>query len=408
MKNIWLINNHSYPPGTSNWRRHYDLCKELVKDGYGIDIICGSFVHDRKNQILNKNEKFRVENYSGINYHILNGLSYNGNIKRIISMIEFMIKVFFYEKKIENKPDIIYCSCPHPFNGLISLYLAKKYKVPFLLEIRDLWPDTWVEMGAMTKNNLIYKIFEYIEKLLYKKADKIIGLMPGIEVFKEKGVKEDKAIWISNGIDLTKFDENSQKESKYQFDKNKFNFLYTGSIGTANALEIIFEVAKKIKNDDNIVFNFVGEGPLKNKYLKYVEQNNLSNVKFYNSVEKDEVPALLKEADCLILPTKETGLYKYGISPNKLFEYLAASKIILLSCKTEYDYIQKNGCGLTILPENLEEYLKAMDKIINLSEADRLEIEKNSRKLAEEFFSMKVLSKKLDRVIEETLSKRSK
>lgn len=402
MKNIWLINNYSYPPGTSNWRRHYDLLKDFPKEEYNIDVICGSFVHDRKTQLLNKNEKIRVESHSGIKYHILKGMSYKNSLKRIISMIEFMIRVFFYNKKLKNKPDIIYCSCPHPFNGLISLYLSKKYNVPFILEIRDLWPDTWVEMEAMTRRSPVFKIFEYIEKLLYKKADRIIGLMPGIEVFKKKGIQEDKAVWISNGISIEKFDEDIKRIPKYKFDKNKFNFLYTGSIGTANALDIILEAANKLKENTKICFNFVGEGPLKEKYLKYIKQNNLNNIKFYDGVNKEEVPALLKEADCLILPTKKTKLYKYGISPNKLFEYLAAGKIIFLSCETDYDYIESNNCGYTIEPENLQEYLKTIEKIVKLDSREKKEIEKNSRNLAISSFSMEVLGEKLKKLIEES------
>lgn len=399
MKNIWLINYYSYPPGTSSWRRHYDLGKELLKYGYNIDIIGGSFVHDRKKHILNKNEKYRIENHEGLKYHILNGISYSGSLMRILSMIEFMIKVFFYEKKLKVKPDIIYCSCPHPFNGLISLYLSKKYKCKFILEIRDLWPETWVEMGAMTEKNLVYKIFAYIEKLLYKKADKIIGLMPGIEAIKQKGVAENKIIWISNGVDLEEFDKNYFKEPVYKFDKNKFNITYTGSIGIANALDEIFEVAKELQ-EENIMFNIIGEGPLKDKYINYCKENNINNIKFYNSIFKNEVPALLKESDTLIVTTKKCNLYKYGISFNKIFEYLAAAKPIIISYDTEYDFIKKANCGFSIPAENNKEMLNNILKIFSLSKKEKQILGENGRKYAEENFSMKILGKKLNILIE--------
>lgn len=399
MKNIWLINYYSYPPGTSSWRRHYDLGKELLKYGYNIDIIGGSFVHDRKKHILNKNEKYRIENHEGLKYHILNGISYSGSLMRILSMIEFMIKVFFYEKKLKVKPDIIYCSCPHPFNGLISLYLSKKYKCKFILEIRDLWPETWVEMGAMTEKNLVYKIFAYIEKLLYKKADKIIELMPGIEAIKQKGVAENKIIWISNGVDLEEFDKNYFKEPVYKFDKNKFNITYTGSIGIANALDEIFEVAKELQ-EENIMFNIIGEGPLKDKYINYCKENNINNIKFYNSIFKNEVPALLKESDTLIVTTKKCNLYKYGISFNKIFEYLAAAKPIIISYDTEYDFIKKANCGFSIPAENNKEMLNNILKIFSLSKKEKQILGENGRKYAEENFSMKILGKKLNILIE--------
>lgn len=400
MKNIWLINYYSYPPGTSSWRRHYDLGKELLKYGYNIDIIGGSFVHDRKKHILNKNEKYRIENHEGLRYHILNGISYSGSLMRILSMIEFMIKVFFYEKKLKIKPDIIYCSCPHPFNGLISLYLSKKYKCKFILEIRDLWPETWVEMGAITRKSLIYKFFAWIEKLLYKKADKIISLMPGAFMYIEKlGMPKVKVEWVSNGVDLEEFDKNYFKEPVYKFDKSKFNITYTGSIGIANALEEIFEVAKELQ-EENIMFNIIGDGPLKDKYINYCRENNINNVKFYSSVSKNEVPALLKESDTLIVTTKKCNLYKYGISFNKIFEYLAATKPIIIAYNTEFDLVKEANCGFSIPSENKIELLKVIKELLYLSEKKVNFFAKNGRKYAEQNFNTKNLAKRLNEIME--------
>lgn len=397
-KNIWLINYYSYPPGTSSWRRHFDLGKLLVKDGYSLNIIGGSFVHDRKKHILNKNEKYRVEEHEGIKYHILNGISYSGNLKRILSMIEFMIKVFFYEKKIKEKPEVIYCSCPHPFNGLISWYLSKKYKAKFILEIRDLWPETWVEMGAITRKSIVYKVFAWIEKFLYRKADKIVTLMPGAFLYIEKlGISKNKVEWISNGVDLEQFDKDSEKEPVYKFDKSKINFLYTGSIGIANALDEIFKVAELLKDDKEIVFNFIGEGPLKEKYIKFCEENKLDNVKFYPVVSKENIPPLLKQADILMTFTKRSSLYKYGISPNKLFEYLASSKPIIFSGDIYNDVIKIADAGISVVPEDIE---KLKVGILEIKNRNNSNLGKNGRHYLEENFTNTVLEKKLKKIIE--------
>lgn len=401
MKNIWLINYYSYPPGTSSWRRHYDLGKELLKYGYNIDIIGGSFVHDRKKHILNKNEKYRIENHEGLRYHILNGISYSGSLMRILSMIEFMIKVFFYEKKLKVKPDIIYCSCPHPFNGLISLYLSKKYKCKFILEIRDLWPETWVEMGAITRKSLIYKFFAWIEKLLYKKANKIITLMPGAFMYIEKlGIPKEKVEWVSNGVDLDEFDKNYFKEPVYKFDKSKFNITYTGSIGIANALEELFEVAKDLR-EENIMFNIIGDGPLKDKYINCCRENNINNVKFYNPISKDKIPAILRESEVLMTFTKNSNLYKYGISPNKLFEYLASFKPIIFSGNVYNDVVKISNCGISVEAENKEKLKEAFSKICNFSQNKREELGQNGRGYLEKNFTNKVLTNKLLKILNE-------
>ena len=125
MINILLINQHSYPPGESNWRRHFDLFKNFSKEDYNIDVICGSFVHDRKEEILNKDEKYRLINSEGIRYHVLSGILYKNKIVRMLSMVQFFFKALFFSKKIKDKPNIVYASSPHPFNGLAGMYLAR-------------------------------------------------------------------------------------------------------------------------------------------------------------------------------------------------------------------------------------------------------------------------------------------
>ena len=227
MINILLINQYSYPPGKSNWRRHFDLFKNFSKESYNIDVICGSFVHDRKEEILNKGEKYRLINSEGIKYHILSGILYKSKIIRMLSMVQFFFKVLFFSKKLKDKPNIIYASSPHPFNGLAGMYLARKYKCPFILEIRDLWPETWVAMGATTKKSILYKVFAYIEKVLYKNADKIVTLTANKDYYTSVGVDEKKVEIVSNGVDLAKYDSLLGEESPIKFSENKFNILYS-------------------------------------------------------------------------------------------------------------------------------------------------------------------------------------
>ena len=187
--------------------------------------------------------------------------------------------------------------------------------------------------------------------------------MPGAFLYIEKlGISKAKVEWISNGVDLEQFDKDFEKEPIYKFDKNKINFLYAGSIGIANALDEIFEVAKLLKDDKKIVFNFIGEGPLKEKYIKFCEENKLDNVKFYPVVSKENIPSLLKQADILMTFAKKSNLYKYGISPNKLFEYLASSKPVLFSGEVYNDIIKIANAGISIKPGEVEDLKVAVSK----------------------------------------------
>ena len=398
MINILLINQYSYPPGKSNWRRHFDLFKNFSKESYNIDIICGSFVHDRKEKILNKGEKYRLINSEGIKYHVLSGISYKSKIVRMFSMIQFFFKVLFFSKKLKDKPDIVYASSPHPFNGLAGMYLARKYKCPFILEIRDLWPETWVAMGATTKKSVLYKIFAYIEKVLYKNADKIVTLTANKDYYTSVGVDEKKVEIVSNGVDLAKYDSLLREESPIKFPENKFNILYTGAHGTANCLEFILEVAKLMENDE-IIFNFIGEGEKKVELIKQSEEYNLKNVRFYSPINKNFIPSTLKNGDAMILPVRDEPLYKYGISPNKMYEYFASAKPIIFSGNVANDMVKEANAGISVEAENIKKIKEAVLSLYNMSNEEREILGKNGRKYVEENYNTKVLSKKIEKII---------
>lgn len=398
MINILLINQYSYPPGKSNWRRHFDLFKNFSKENYNIDVICGSFVHDRKVEILNKGEKYRLINSEGIKYHVLSGISYKSKIIRMLSMIQFFFTVLFFSKKLENKPDIIYASSPHPFNGLAAMYLSRKYKCPFILEIRDLWPETWVAMGATTKKSILYKIFAYIEKVLYKNASKIITLTANKDYYTSIGINANKIEIIQNGVDLAKYDSLIKEESPIKFSENKFNILYTGAHGTANCLEFILEVANLMKNDE-IIFNFIGEGEKKEELMKKAEEYNLKNVKFYLPINKNFIPSTLKNGDAMILPVRDEPLYKYGISPNKMYEYFASSKPIIFSGNVANDMVKEANAGISVEAENIEKIKEAVLALYKMSKEEREILGKNGRKYVEENYDTKVLFKKIEKIV---------
>ncbi|WP_338998852.1 glycosyltransferase family 4 protein [Fusobacterium animalis] len=401
-KNIWLINQYSYPPRKSGWRRHFDLFRYFNKDKYNIDIISGSFLHNSENQhILKKNEKERIIEAEGIKYHILRVMSYSKHIDRIIAMIQFFFKVIFFSKKLlkSSKPDIIIASSPHPFNGLAGMYLARKYKCPFMLEIRDLWPETWVAMGAITRKSVLYKVFAYIEKKLYKNADKIITLTANKDYYTLIGIDEKKVEIISNGVDLESYDSNLREyKSPLTFSKDSFNILYTGSHAQGDALDVVIETARILSNE-KIIFHLVGEGVIKEELKKRVGENNIKNVKFYDVVKKYEIPSLLKESDAVIMLLRDIPLYKYGMSPNKMYEYLASSKPIIFSGNVVNDMVKEANAGISVEAENTEKIKEAVLSLYNMSKEEREILGKNGRIYVEENYDTKILSKKIEKII---------
>ena len=398
MKNIWFINEHDAPPEFEKTRRRYDMCKYLLRLGkYKLHIICGAFLHGSQNKYAyDKNQKNNV-NIDGVDVHILKGVKYSSNIKRIFSMLIFMLRVIFFKFPKDDKPDIIYGSSPHLFAALGALILAKKNKAKYILEIRDLWPETWVQMKIIKKNGIIHKFFLKLEKYLYEKADKVIFLGENFNYILSLGIDKNKVYTISNGVDLEEFDKNMS--SPIKLNAEKFNITYTGSIGTANNLDELLDLAKLIYNDA-IVFNIVGHGPLKEHLENRIQEEKISNIRFYDPIDKTLVPSLLRSSQALIILLLDIELYQVGISPNKLFEYFASSRPILFYGNTVSDYVARSNSGISVPAGEILKLRDACLKLYNMSTEEREELGRNGRNYVEENFDWRVLANKVDQIIE--------
>ncbi|HCE32899.1 glycosyltransferase family 4 protein [Fusobacterium sp.] len=398
MKNIWFINEHDAPPEFEKTRRRYDMCKYLLRLGkYKLHIICGAFLHGSQNKYAyDKNQKKNV-NIDGVDVHILKGVKYSSNIKRIFSMLIFMLRVIFFKFPKDDKPDIIYGSSPHLFAALGALILAKKNKAKYILEIRDLWPETWVQMKIIKKNGIIHKFFLKLEKYLYEKADKVIFLGENFNYILSLGIDKNKVYTISNGVDLEEFDKNMS--SPIKLNAEKFNITYTGSIGTANNLDELLDLAKLIDNDA-IIFNIVGRGPLKEHLENRIQEEKISNIRFYDPIDKTLVPSLLRSSQALIILLLDIELYQVGISPNKLFEYFASSRPILFYGNTVSDYVARSNSGISVPAGEILKLRDACLKLYNMSAEEREELGRNGRNYVEENFDWRVLANKVDQIIE--------
>lgn len=394
---LWIINYSAYPPGVSKWTRHYDISKYLVKKGHEVDVVGASFVRDTKKQ-----QELDPVKIDGVCFHkIKSNNERGGYVKRILNEIKFMFSTIKYSKRL-NKPSVIMGSSPGLFNGLTAYILSRIYKAKFIFEIRDIWPETWVEMGAVSKKNPIYLLFRMLEIFLYKKSDKIITLLPGMYKHLEKiNIDKNKIEWISNGVDLKQFDYNMKSlKCPLELDGNKFNILYTGAIGVANGLEILLETAKKFEENlfEEVVINVVGKGSEEKRLKKLA--TNCSNIKFLGFCKKEEIPSLLKKSDVLLFNLKDKKLFKnYGISPNKIFEYLASERPVLFSCRAYNDMVKEGKAGISLNNLTVSELYNAILKFKSMKISERKILGKNGRKYVEENFDIPILADKLEKIL---------
>lgn len=407
--NILYINHYAGSKKYGMEFRPYYFAKELVKRGYKVTMIAADFSHLRdKNPNISKS--LEDENIDGINYSWIKTSNYEGNgLNRIINMMQFTFKFFINSKKIfyKYKPDIVHASSPHPLTWLSGYFLSKKYNVKFIVETRDLWPETFVSMGKMKKNSIPAKILYKLEKFIYKKADKLIFTMEdGYEYIKDKGWDNDilanKVNYINNGIDLEEFRGNLEKyrlEDADLSDDESFKVVYAGSIGEPNMVITIVESAVYFKNIgiNDIKFIIYGDGLLRSKLMKYASDNNLKNIKFKGRVDKKYIPFVLNSGNMNIIVGKDIDLYKYGFSQNKFFDYLASGRPTI-SNRNCHEILDDLQCGLTVKNGSIEALVDGILKFYNMPKEEYETYCENAFKAAEDF-DFKVLTDKLEKVI---------
>jgi glycosyltransferase involved in cell wall biosynthesis len=316
-------------------------------------------------------------------------------------MIFYTFKVLKYIPKLNlSKPDIIVGSSVHLFAVWAAYKLSCIYNTTFVMEVRDLWPQTLIDMGISKWHPFII-LLGWLEKFLYKKADKIISNLPYAYDYIGKFVKKEKFIWISNGVDLSNIKYTPKEKN------DKFIISYTGAIGIANNLQILLDVAKKLKDNENIYFRIVGEGAEKEKLKVFVEENNLSNVSIENSVPKNEVTNILQNSDTLFLSLKDSPLYKFGISLNKLFDYMASGRVIIFAGNSKNNPIKDANAGYSIAPDDVEDLQKTILEIYNLSQEKRDKIGQKIRKYAEDNYSIEILVDKFEKLLVDEIRKKN-
>ena len=308
--------------------------------------------------------------------------------------------------RILEKPDIIMGVSPQLITALSALFLSIKLKKPFISDILDLWPESLIQLKPEMKHNPYTWFLYYLERLIYRKSKSIIVC---VEKFKNhivsKGIDEKKIHFISNCTYPNHFTPDKPVEYyKEKYKINRFTVAYTGAIGVANNPYLILDIAKRLENQP-IDFLILGEGPLREEIEKKIENDNIKNVKIYKTIPKRNILNFLANVDLCLITVNKTELYKYGLSPNKLFDYMLAGKPILITAKPEYsEFVKDSGCGFYADPENLDEIVSTVMKVYNMPKNEREEMGKRGKDYILKFYSEQSLGDKLEEVINQTLS----
>jgi glycosyltransferase involved in cell wall biosynthesis len=246
--NIIMINHYAIPPIEAGGTRHYSLAKELIARGHHVHIVAANFNHQTKIPIVYNNEERLFEQvYDEVPFIFVNVPAYQGNSPaRLLNMLSFsrQIRNSSYLKCMDS-PDVVIGSSPHPFAAWAAQRMAASWGVPFIFEVRDLWPQSLIDLGRISPKHPAVRLLAQLEKYLYNHADKIITLLPGAyEYIKSIGIDAGKVIWIPNGIDFSLYNQLFSEE-----EHDKFTVMYAGAHGLANGLQTIINCAEILAKD---------------------------------------------------------------------------------------------------------------------------------------------------------------
>ena len=387
MRILFLTDN--FPPETNApATRTYEHCLKWIDMGYKITVIT-CFPNFPKGKVFEgyTNKLYQKENIDGIT--VIRVWSYitknNGFVKRIIDYISYALTSFLFGLFI--KTDLIIATSPQFFTAISGSMLSVFKRIPWVMEVRDLWPDSIVVVGHMSKKSIAFKILKKIEHHLYLSASKIIVVTDSFKryLIEKHFIPSEKIGVFKNGVLVNKFKKiDSEKLSKLKESlglKNKIIISYIGTHGLAHGLKFILESISKISNPD-LHFLFIGDGAEKENLIKYSKTLHLKNFTFLESVTKSEIPLYIEISDYSLVNLKKSDEFK-NVIPSKIFENIALYKPILLGVEGESKkLIDDYEVGVCFEPENIESFLNALCDIQKL---DRESFKVNCNKMLADF-----------------------
>ena len=409
-KKIWIVNYYTTPPEYTANPRHIEFAHNLREAGYDVVTFSAGYLSDKNIDLVPSNKKYFDVIYGENKFIHIKVKHYEGNgISRMISIFQFAWRIFKYRNHFD-KPDIIYHNIHAPFDYPI-LWCAQKLKAKYIVEAWDLWPDSFVRFGLISKKNPITKFAYFVERRLYKKAHKIIFTFEGgIDYLKERKwtkkfggkIDESKVFYINNGVNLEKFQrdiENHQIHDNDLEDTESFKVIYLGAIRLVNDIKQLIDAADILKTNSKIKFILYGDGNDRDYLMQYCIENEIDNVIFKDKwIPLRNVPYVLSKSSLNIMNyKKDFGIY--GVSSGKLFQYLASKKPICANIKMNYCLIEKKNLGIAKNLSTPQEYADAILSIASFNEIEYKALCDRVKEVAKEF-DYKVLSDKLIKVLE--------
>lgn len=402
---IWLINQYSVPPCETGHTRHYYLAKALIDMGHEARVIASNYSHFSNDYLPDTDPKHCTHlEYDGVPFTWLPTTPYKGNsLARLKNMAMFALNVMKTKHyQTLERPDIIIGSSPHPFAAHGAKRLAKKYNVPFVFEIRDFWPESLMDLGNISAHHPFILLVKAAVKHLYQQADHIITLLPNSAPYLQTfGVCKERITWAPNFINQAMIPAPIQAKPS-----TPFTLMYAGAHGLANNLMAVLEAIRQLNESgvgQQLCLKLIGDGPEKAQLQQYASTHNLDNVVFLDPVPKAQIFDVLNTADAYLVLLQNSPVFALGISPNKLFDYLAMGRPVICNIDAPIHPDPTLTLTLNANPKTPNSLAKTIESLLTMSETERQQIGDRGKQAVNDFYELNSVAKTVEQALQATM-----
>lgn len=401
--------------------RHHWFAKRLNERGYRTVIFCANTCYGRPGSYLDLggSRYKRVSSDDEVDYVFVECRDYVGNgVDRVLNMTSFHSGVKWAMASVaraQGRPELILASSVHPLTLVAGEDMARRWRIPCICEVRDLWPETFFYAGALREKSVPGRLLTAGERWIYDRADALVFLKPGDPSYvrehawdTESGGRIDysRCYYINNGVDLAAFDERvaTERVEDPDLESGKSLFVYAGTINMTNAVGNLVDAARLLSDREDVKLLVYGSGVDLEPLRERVRKEGLENIELKGFVERKYIPYILSKSRASILNYSSTGYnWRRGNSSNKLFEYLAAGRPVISTVRMAFSPIEECECGVSLDTADAPHLAEAIRAMCDMPIEDYEAMSRNARACAEQY-DFGRLTDSLEEVIETVMS----
>lgn len=409
-RRIWIINQYASTPQTGMGGRHHNFARLLAARGHQVTVIAARRHHILRDPEASRTAPF-IEEIDGYRFVRLAapGYAHAQDKRRVLAWFVFALGLLVNAWRLGPRPHAVLISSLSLVSYLPAELLARFYRARLVFEVRDIWPLSLIVLNGLSPRHPFVRFLQAIERRGYKRADQTITTLPGArDHMLSHGLAPERFAWLPNGVraepPLATLQEQAHPSltAIRALAEQRFVIAYTGTHGQANALSTLLEAAELLKargQDQDLAFALVGQGALKADLQAEATARDLTSLHFFDAVPQAVVPLILEVSQASILCWTDQPLYRFGISANKLAEYMMAGRPILHAYSGAADPVAEHDLGMSVPAEQPEALADAIRRLANLAPEVRADMGQRARDLALSDYAFEALVPRYEALI---------